>query len=743
MHQSFFLNHLVSVPKENQGSENAEDLEKAIVELNTRNDERKVEVVDTCKPKSQLEESNEVKSTNGIVSDVDHSFVVHEVSIPSSSIQIVDTDPIDDLLNSNKDINSLSFKESQEWLEKIREVKNQHLKQLEQIENMYLQVKERNSITVTLDTKKPIGKDRTVVFNNNIGYKEEKGEQVESPTKPHKKLAWSEEINKRYANDKSTKDYNKTTDNHTDKEECKSKESDTTSEEEEEIEENDYKHFYNSSFVNNEMLDDEEKEKVYNWNDISDTMTSMSEYSDIFAEEKRDIKKKDITVPIPFKFFDRELRKEKTIHQKKLEEYINKIKAEEEYHLNKRFKANPVPKSVKDVGRYELLRLKTSVKYDKQTLREKLEKNLKPFYFASRDEKRLKEIEEEMERKREQYYIDHEFNKPFRANPIPTNCLRNLYHKLLEEKEEQRKERKAKRVEKLTKTSKLPRRMEMWKKLHQQQQLQQQQQLESSSNSIGNNNKQTTQWGINELKQEREREITFKPIINRSVPDFKKLQQQFQDTLKVLKTKKRPTTPQPFKFHSSSFNEMKTRSVLKEAGIELAVEDDFEIEKKKKKEQLITAEEGAKKKGGKRPWSAPKPKFYAPDTIANKKRAESVKKLMEEKERKRKEKELEEQRFAEKLNRTSKKVIPNIDPVPSVDQKLKESLNVFRRESLQAMKEKRKENEMVERKLESRPFLFEEKLKQQVKEDVMDRIHDTLKENGTEYLMNSIKKSIV
>ena len=184
-------------------------------------------------------------------------------------------------------------------------------------------------------------------------------------------------------------------------------------------EKQDYKHFYNDPMQNNELLDEEEEDKVYNWNDVSDTLTVVSDVSEFYETDKENVdkpEKKSITIPLPFSFEERESRKSPGIHRRKMDDYIYKIKLEEEYHLNKRFKANPIPHSTKQ-PLYDAVKMRTEyqLKLQKKALQELTKRAVTPFYFAERDEKRLKELEEERKRKKEEYI--EQFTQHFKANP--------------------------------------------------------------------------------------------------------------------------------------------------------------------------------------------------------------------------------------------------------------------------------------------------------------------------------------
>ena len=63
---------------------------------------------------------------------------------------------------------------------------------------------------------------------------------------------------------------------------------------------------------------------------------------------KKNIKdEKGLTIPKPFKFYDRDSQVKSNIRQQKVDKMVEEKKKEEEDALNFQFKANPLPASVK------------------------------------------------------------------------------------------------------------------------------------------------------------------------------------------------------------------------------------------------------------------------------------------------------------------------------------------------------------------------------------------------------------
>lgn len=376
MHSSFFLNHRSSRPKR----DDIEEDENILVELSTKDGTRNV-----------------------IVTGAQHDIRNHEEEDLGKDIHVVDFSlPREEgnICNTQTDQhfqNSMSLEE----ITKQRELQQQRL---EAIERDYLLLRERNTLTVTADTsrnvhlKSSLSSYRTVKFNDMIENQEEHKDTTKVATQD---LTQVEQRVHAMINEVKLDDDN----------------SSVSSEEETKP---DYQHFFNNPEINNEQLNEAEEGKEYNWNDISDTLTVVSDVSDFYQDLKNSnedkAEKKKITVPLPFSFEERESMKPKGIHRRKMEEYIGKIKAEEEHHLNKRFKANSVPKTTKQ-ALYESIKMRTEyqLKLQKKALQEMTKRIAKPFYFAERDKLRLKEIEKERLRKKEFEIQEH--TRQFKANP--------------------------------------------------------------------------------------------------------------------------------------------------------------------------------------------------------------------------------------------------------------------------------------------------------------------------------------
>ena len=154
-----------------------------------------------------------------------------------------------------------------------------------------------------------------------------------------------------------------------------------------------------------------------------------------------------------------------------------------------------------------------------EKLKEKIIAEMKPFSFYEKDERKYKE-------KIKQEPIPPTF-PPFRANAIKWLSQVLIYEDMLKQEKEEREQRIKERMEKTKLTSKLPPRMQMYEEERKERERQKKLNLKR------------------ELIEERKRR-QFKA---KEVPDFVKLQNEFEAELKRKKEKAQPTIPEPFTFH--------------------------------------------------------------------------------------------------------------------------------------------------------------------------------------------------
>lgn len=221
-----------------------------------------------------------------------------------------------------------------------------------------------------------------------------------------------------------------------------------------------------------------------------------------------------ITVPEPFKFDRREKRKTLSIRERRLQEMLNQDEKKIQESIKITYKAKPVPPEV-IIPLFEQIMKEQEAKrlQVKANSIEITKANEKPFSFYYRDLTKTKPEPQELPK------------HVFTANPVPWTTSVPLYDRMVSEREIARKERINTAALESLALSMMPPRMEASSR------------QESAKTPIPKSKK---------LKK------SFK---SKAVPDFRKLQAEFQQTLDASKQSFNPTKPEPFKFnqtHSST-----------------------------------------------------------------------------------------------------------------------------------------------------------------------------------------------
>jgi len=227
----------------------------------------------------------------------------------------------------------------------------------------------------------------------------------------------------------------------------------------------------------------------------------------------------NFTIPEPFEFLKKDYQKRK---MQKIKEILEDRVKDEDYFVYYRFHANELKKGIwgnkmQNIIEYE----KEQRQLRTEKLKEKIIAEMKPFSFYEKDERKYKE-------KLKQEPIPPTF-PPFRANAIKWLSQVLIYEDMLKQEKEEREERIRERMEKTKLYSKLPPRMQMYEE----ERLAKEKQKELDYKK--------------QLKEERKRR-QFKA---KEVPDFQKLQSEFENKLKEKKAQKKTqlTVPEPFTFH--------------------------------------------------------------------------------------------------------------------------------------------------------------------------------------------------
>uniref|UniRef100_A0A7S1PIP3 Uncharacterized protein n=1 Tax=Percolomonas cosmopolitus TaxID=63605 RepID=A0A7S1PIP3_9EUKA len=231
-------------------------------------------------------------------------------------------------------------------------------------------------------------------------------------------------------------------------------------------------------------------------------------------------KKPKITIPKPFSFDKRERTRRKMISERRFEEYIDSIQKKEDDLVHHRFVAQPVPASTLQ-PKYKELQEQSKARSDeiKEMSKKWLLKNQRPFGFMQTntyDEQKKRNLEKI---KKESRFV----KRPFKANPLPEWIGDKMMHQF-EAENVAREKRVKERSLRLYEESKLPPRMEMWKG--------KEQELNKSTDSP---NRRHSSSGLLSSAKHANPNFTFQPKVNTSVPNFCRLQKEFEQELKKRK----------------------------------------------------------------------------------------------------------------------------------------------------------------------------------------------------------------
>ena len=141
----------------------------------------------------------------------------------------------------------------------------------------------------------------------------------------------------------------------------------------------------------------------------------------------------------------------------------------------------------------------------KETSQKLLKAKERPFSFYERD-KNKKRVES--------VPLNEEFQKkPFKANPVPTECTVEIFKVMMDKQNKERQDRIKKNVEVNFRKSKLPPRMQMHENLR-----------KEKEEDIKKRNQSLPGRSLSEIG-------TFRPPKARPIPNFEKLQRSFQESL--------------------------------------------------------------------------------------------------------------------------------------------------------------------------------------------------------------------
>ena len=225
----------------------------------------------------------------------------------------------------------------------------------------------------------------------------------------------------------------------------------------------------------------------------------------------------NFTIPEPFDFLKKDYQRKKI---QKIKEILEDRVQDEDYYVYYQFHANELKKGIwgnrmQNILEYE----KEQRRLRTEKLKEKIIAEMKPFSFYEKDERKYKE-------KIKQEPIPPTF-PPFRANAIKWLSQVLIYDDMLKQEKEEREQRIKERMEKTRLASKLPPRMQMYEE---------------------ERKERERQKALNYQKELRE-ERKLRQFKAKEVPDFIRLQNEFENRLNQKKREAKRTQIEPFTFH--------------------------------------------------------------------------------------------------------------------------------------------------------------------------------------------------
>lgn len=223
----------------------------------------------------------------------------------------------------------------------------------------------------------------------------------------------------------------------------------------------------------------------------------------------------NFTIPEPFEFLKRDYQQKKI---EKMKEILEDRVAKEDVYVNYRFHAIKLKEGIWGNQLQNIVEREKSQRMRRQEkLKEKIVAEMRPFSFYDEDERKYKE--------KLQQECQPQIFPPFRANAIKWKSQVNIYEDMLRKQKEEREKRVKERMEKTLKASKLPPRMQM------------------HFEELKRKEEEEKLYGKKRAKSSKHR---FKA---NKVPDFARLQNEFESKIEAMKKAAVPTEFAPFTFH--------------------------------------------------------------------------------------------------------------------------------------------------------------------------------------------------
>lgn len=212
-----------------------------------------------------------------------------------------------------------------------------------------------------------------------------------------------------------------------------------------------------------------------------------------------------------------------SITARKLREYLEQVRSQEESHLKTQFRARDVPTSTTE-PRFEMMRQQQRARSEevRELSKKQLKESERPFRGMQERERAMLEKRRAREQQRLAKEAQERAQAKFRANPIPPE-VQSATREAEEAQERARRERIEARKAALLSEAKLPPRMEVYEK----------------------SRKAASKGGGAAARKKAAESNKPKP---KPVPDFEKLHGNWDEKLRQSRKSARRTTPQAFSF---------------------------------------------------------------------------------------------------------------------------------------------------------------------------------------------------
>lgn len=310
-----------------------------------------------------------------------------------------------------------------------------------------------------------------------------------------------------------------------------------------------------------------------------------------------------------------------SITARKLREYLEEVRSQEEAHLKTQFRARDVPSSTTE-PRFEMMRQQQRARSEEvKQLREKqLKESERPFRGMQERERAMLEKRRAREQARRAQEEEEQAQAKFRANPIPPE-VQKATREAEEVRERARRERIEARKAALLSEARLPPRMEVWEK---------------SRKAASKGGRGARKQGAGAAKP--------KP---KPVPDFERLHGHWDEKLRQSRKSARRTTPQAFSFDRN------------DSGRKKEEEARLKAREERERRRMEDAERRRRAEEARRPKPAPLQADPAP-TRAMSLREQQTTKVLEERRRREEAEAAAAERRRQQQEEANRRVAPTV-----------------------------------------------------------------------------------